>query len=154
MKKKYNRKVKEAKEKLLSYTDKLVKIKDNKKEKTSYKEKTKQAEEEKKLYSEKVKKYQEIQKLNKEAKLWLTSRFPDAIYIDIKGLCKVVDRAEIKDNDYSLTPGRYVGVVDQIDEDFDYKSAMAKIKDELKFLNVEANELAEKIQTNLNELGL
>ena len=45
---------------------------------------------------------------------WLTSRFPYGEYDDILGLCKVVNRAEISDNDYSLTPGRYVGVVDQM----------------------------------------
>ena len=85
---------------------------------------------------------------------WLTSRFPDGEYTDVKGLCKLVDRAEIKDNGYSLTPGRYVGVVDQIDHNFDYKGSMEDIKQELKQLNTEANTLAEQIHTNLDELGL
>lgn len=85
---------------------------------------------------------------------WLTSRFPDGVYADVKGLCKVVNQSEIAENDYSLTPGRYVGVVDQIDEDFDYKSAMADIKKELSDLNDEANYLSQQIQTNLNELDL
>ena len=85
---------------------------------------------------------------------WLKSRFPDGIYTDVKGLCKVVNQAEIAENDYSLTPGRYVGVEDQIDEDFDYQSAMTSIKSELKDLNTEANDLAQQIQTNLDELGL
>ena len=85
---------------------------------------------------------------------WLTSRFPDGIYADVKGLCKVVKRAEIAENDYSLTPGRYVGVVDQIDEDFDYKAEMGIIKNELQELNAEANKLAQQIQNNLEELGL
>jgi type I restriction enzyme M protein len=85
---------------------------------------------------------------------WLTSRFPDAKYVDILGLCKISNRAEIADNDYSLTPGRYVGVEDQIDHDFDYEREMGIIKQELNELNAEAVELAEQIQTNLNELGL
>ena len=85
---------------------------------------------------------------------WLTSRFPDGKYVDIEGLCKITNRAEIADNDYSLTPGRYVGVEDQIDYDFDYESEMGIIKDELQELNTEANILAAQIQTNLNELGL
>ena len=80
---------------------------------------------------------------------WLTSRFPDGEYVDILGLCKVVNRAEIADNDYSLTPGRYVGVEDQIDHDFDYETEMGIIKEELKELNAEANVLADQIQTNL-----
>ena len=85
---------------------------------------------------------------------WLTSRFPNGEYVDILGLCKIAYRAEIADNDYSLTPGRYVGVVDQIDHDFDYETEMGIIKEDLEELNAEANVLAQKIQTNLNELGL
>ncbi|MFH6767525.1 class I SAM-dependent DNA methyltransferase [Gaetbulibacter aquiaggeris] len=85
---------------------------------------------------------------------WLTSRFPDGDYADVLGLCKVVNRAEIEANDYSLTPGRYVGIVDQIDHDFDYEIEMGIIKDELKILNEEANMLAAQIQTNLEGIGL
>ena len=69
-------------------------------------------------------------------------------------MCKVVSQSEIAENDYSLTPGRYVGVVDQLDKEFDYKSAMANIKKELGELNDEANDLAQQIQINLDELGL
>lgn len=90
---------------------------------------------------------------NKEA-YWLVSRFPNSEYADIAGLCKVVDKTEIANNDYSLTAGRYVGVAPQIDEDFDYEERMAEIKIELQSLNDEAVGLAEQIQLNLNELGL
>jgi type I restriction enzyme M protein len=40
---------------------------------------------------------------------WLLSRFPDAKLVDVAGLVKLVDRAELEANDWSLTPGRYVG---------------------------------------------
>ena len=69
-------------------------------------------------------------------------------------MCKVVNRQEIAQNDYSLTAGRYVGVAPQIDEDFDYEERMAEIKVELQGLNEEAVGLAEQIQLNLNEMGL
>jgi type I restriction enzyme M protein len=85
---------------------------------------------------------------------WLTSRFPDGEYVDILGLCKIANRAEIADNDYSLTPGRYVGVEDQINHDFDYESEMGIIKEELKKLNKDASGLATQIQSNLEDLGL
>ena len=62
-------------------------------------------------------------------------------------------REDIAANDYSLTPGRYVGVASQIDEDFDYEERMAEIKVELQGLNEEAVELAQVIQENLKELG-
>ena len=98
-----------------------------------------------------------IDKYQKEEKSeeleWLTSRFPDGVYLDVKGLCKVVIQSELAENDYSLTPGRYVGVDDQIEEDFDYKSAMANIKKELNDLNDEADYLAHQILTKLEDLG-
>lgn len=90
---------------------------------------------------------------NKESH-WLLDRFPEGIYKDNAGLCKVVNREEIAKNDYSLTAGRYVGVAPQIDEDFDYETRMAEIKLELQSLNEEAITFAEQIQINLNELGL
>ena len=46
---------------------------------------------------------------------WLQERFPNAEYEDVTGLCKLANLKDIKDQDYSLNPGRYVGVV--IEED-------------------------------------
>lgn len=46
---------------------------------------------------------------------WLQERFPDAAYEDVTGLCKLATLAEVKEQDWSLNPGRYVGVV--IEED-------------------------------------
>ena len=85
---------------------------------------------------------------------WLTSRFADGEYVDVLGLCKIADRTEIADNDYSLTPGRYVGVEDQMDHDFDYVTEMGVIKNELQELNTDSSRLAKQIQINLKELGL
>ena len=86
--------------------------------------------------------------------LWLQKRFPDAELRDVKGLVKLVDHAELKDNDWSLTPGRYVGVAPEEDgEDFDFKGVLADIHLELKGLNEEAAILAAKIQKHFEELG-
>lgn len=42
---------------------------------------------------------------------WLQSRFPDALYTDVVGLCKVAEKTEYaEEQDYSLNAGRYVGV--------------------------------------------
>tara|TARA_R110001583_G_scaffold132142_2_gene284094 strand:+ start:57687 stop:59813 length:2127 start_codon:yes stop_codon:yes gene_type:complete len=46
---------------------------------------------------------------------WLQERFPKAAYEDVTGLCKLASREEIAEQDWSLNPGRYVGVV--IEED-------------------------------------
>ncbi len=73
--------------------------------------------------------------------------FPDNKYLDVEGLCKIADLEEIKENDYSLTPGRYVGYSIKIDEDFDYKARMNEIHSELATLNTEANDLMTQIQS-------
>ena len=42
---------------------------------------------------------------------WLQSRFPEAKYADVVGLCKLADKAEyVEEQDYSLNASRYVGV--------------------------------------------
>jgi len=72
--------------------------------------------------------------------------FPDGRYADVEGLCKIVDLAEVAENDYSLTPGRYVGYSIEVDEDFDYQNRLREIRSELAGLNTDANELMELIQ--------
>lgn len=76
---------------------------------------------------------------------WLKDSFPNGEYEDIEGLCKVVSLAEIEENDWSLTPGRYVGYSIEIDENFDYGSRLGEIHSELNTLNNEANELMQQI---------
>ena len=85
----------------------------------------------------------------------LISRFPDGKLVDVEGLVKLVDREEIEENDWSLTPGRYVGVApEEEDEDFDFEEAMRNIHVELADLNNESTELAATIQKNFEELGV
>lgn len=85
---------------------------------------------------------------------WLTERFPEAILRDVEGLVKLVGRAEIEANDWSLTPGRYVGVTpEEEDEDFDFEETLREIHVELEDLNAEAVQLAATIRRNFEELG-
>ncbi|MBU4316222.1 MAG: type I restriction-modification system subunit M [Proteobacteria bacterium] len=86
---------------------------------------------------------------------WLTQRFPEARLKDVEGLVKLVDQKEIKANDWSLTPGRYVGVApEEVDEDFDFEETMRDIHVELEDLNAEAVKLAAIIKKNFEELGI
>jgi type I restriction enzyme M protein len=85
---------------------------------------------------------------------WLQERFPDAALRDVEGLVKLVDRAAIEAYDWSLTPGRYVGVApEEQDEDFDFEEALRAIHIDLTGLNEEAAELAARIARNFEELG-
>jgi type I restriction enzyme M protein len=86
---------------------------------------------------------------------WLQERFPKAEMQDVAGLCKVVNRADIETADWSLTPGRYVGVAPaEVDEDFDFEQTLRDIHVELADLNREAVELAAKIAANFEGLGV
>ena len=86
---------------------------------------------------------------------WLQSRFPEAKYADVEGLVKLVDRKELAKNDWSLTPGRYVGVAPpEDDEDFDFEEALREIHVELADLNNEAGRLAKLIQQNFEGLAI
>jgi type I restriction enzyme M protein len=125
-------------------------LRKNKDWKANVLDKLKEMESDFSVYSHSI---DQILYFNKEAN-WLLSRFSNGEYADVAGLCKVVSKAEIAQNDYSLTAGRYVGVAPQIDEDFDYEERMSEIKVELRSLNEEAIGLAEQIQLNLTELGL
>lgn len=87
---------------------------------------------------------------NTEALAWLEERFPDGIYNDVTGLCKVakLDGEDgIRDQDYSLNAGRYVGVVIEDDgmTEAEFKAEMVKLDDELRTLGKEARELEKAI---------
>ena len=85
---------------------------------------------------------------------WLVERFPEEKLRDVEGLVKLMDKAELKENDWSLTPGRYVGVApEEEDPDFDFGETMRTIHAELENLNIQATDLAKKINKNFRMLG-
>ena len=86
---------------------------------------------------------------------WLQEQFPDAELHDVEGLVRQVSVEEIARNDWSLMPGRYVGVAPEVvDEDFDFEQTIRDIHIEIQDLNAEAVELAVKIARNFEELGV
>ena len=82
---------------------------------------------------------------------WLNERFPNGVYEDVTGLCKAATLAEIEEQDYSLNPGRYVGVV--IEEDGlteeEFLSEMKGRHTSLNVLNEKAHDLENLIDENL-----
>ena len=86
---------------------------------------------------------------------WLQERFPRAEYEDVTGLCKLAGRDEVKEQDYSLNPGRYVGVVIEEDgkTDEEFIEEMLSIQNELDMLNQNAQGLGEVISHNLKQLA-
>jgi type I restriction enzyme M protein len=86
---------------------------------------------------------------------WLQERFPKAEYDDVIGLCKLASRAEIKEEEYSLNPGRYVGVV--IEEDGkteeEFFEGLLQFNDEFEERNRDASALQAIIVKNLRVLA-
>ena len=80
---------------------------------------------------------------------FLSTKFPDAEYIDVPGLCKVATIAEIEAQGWSLNPGRYVGVAEQAADDFDFTERFTQLSEELEVLNAEAHQLEERISENV-----
>ena len=85
---------------------------------------------------------------------WLYEKFGEGEYQDIPGLCKVATREEIKEKNYSLTPGAYVGVAAVADDGVDFAQRMAEIHAELLTLQAESNTLMQTISENMKEMGL
>jgi type I restriction enzyme M protein len=86
---------------------------------------------------------------------WLLSRYPQGLYADVPGLCKAVSREVIADNDYSLSPGRYVGVALGGKDEDDGEAFVARMKEihsELAELNEKAAGLATSVQDSFSEL--
>jgi len=87
--------------------------------------------------------------------VWLQSRFPDAVYMDITGLCKVADKTEYAgEQDYSLNAGRYVGVEidgNEISEQCFFK-LLKENSDSFKLLSKQASIIENLILENLTQI--
>ena len=84
----------------------------------------------------------------------MQQRFPQARYEDVTGLCKLATSEEVKEQDYSLNAGRYVGVV--IEEDGrteeEFLEFLNDSKESLLELNNKSEVLNDSILKNLKEI--
>lgn len=70
-------------------------------------------------------------------------------YADVAGLCKIATLDEIEKNSRSLNPGRYAGVANNDDADFDFQATMSALHEEFQVLTSESHELEKKIVENI-----
>ena len=75
----------------------------------------------------------------------LSERFPDGIYTDVPGLCKVATLAEIEAQGWSLNPGRYTGTAATADDGENFVEKLAGLYDEFTRLSDEADVLRAKV---------
>ncbi|MDP7221969.1 MAG: class I SAM-dependent DNA methyltransferase [Alphaproteobacteria bacterium] len=69
-------------------------------------------------------------------------------YEDIKGFCMSASVDDVRDKDYVLTPGRYVGLEDS-EDDFDFAERFSSLQEELKNQIAEEQDLNARILENL-----
>jgi type I restriction enzyme M protein len=82
----------------------------------------------------------------------LALHFPNGVYQDVAGLCKVATLANIEAQGWSLNPGRYVGVQAKAADEFVFAERLEELNEELETLNAEARELEERIAENVAKL--
>ena len=71
-------------------------------------------------------------------------------YMDEPGFCKSVDTETLKNNDYLLLPGRYVGLIEKAKND---DNRIEQIIEQIKQDQLESAELDKKLNDVLGELG-
>jgi type I restriction enzyme M protein len=79
-------------------------------------------------------------------------RNPDGNYEDVKGFCNATPVEKVKELDYVLTPGRYVGLADE-EDDFDFKERFTTLKAEFEEQLNEEAELNKRISDNLAKIN-
>ena len=80
-------------------------------------------------------------------------RNPEGDYEDIKGFCKSATIERVKELDYVLTPGRYVGLPDD-EDDFDFSERFARLKAKFEEQLKEEERLNEMILENLAKVKI
>ncbi|SPY29174.1 Type I restriction-modification system methyltransferase subunit [Photobacterium damselae] len=85
---------------------------------------------------------------------WKTGAEVNGIaYEDQAGFCKSATIEEITKHDFVLTPGRYVGATEELDDGIPFGEKMATLTAKLGEQFVESANLETKIKANLMELG-
>ncbi len=80
-------------------------------------------------------------------------RNPNGDYEDIKGFCNAAPIERVKELDYVLTPGRYVGLAEE-EDDFDFAERFNSLKAEFESQLKEEAELNQRILENLAKVKI
>lgn len=93
------------------------------------------------------------EEIDKIASTYHAYRGENRQYKDIPGFCKEATLEDIRENDYILTPGRYVGF-EEVEEDFEvFEEKMKKLTKKLSESFEESKKLEEEIRKNLKSIG-
>jgi len=78
----------------------------------------------------------------------------DENYEDEKGFCKSAGLSDIEKHSFVLTPGRYVGIPDEVDDGIPYEEKVKKIEMKLASQINKEQELNDKIKEQLAKVGI
>ena len=93
---------------------------------------------------------EDIQKIASTYHNW---RNPEGNYEDVKGFCNSAHIDRVRELDYVLTPGRYVGLPDD-EDDFDFEERFTKLKAEFEAELKEEERLNALILENLRKVKI
>lgn len=74
-------------------------------------------------------------------------------YQDVQGFCKAAQIEEIREHEYILTPGRYVGIEETEADDEPFEEKMTRLTEELAEMFAKSHHLEEEIKQRLGAIG-
>jgi len=74
-------------------------------------------------------------------------------YEDVTGFCKSAKLEEVEKNNFILTPGRYVGIQEEAEDDEVFEEKMKRLTSELSKQMEEGQKLDQEIKKNLESIG-
>lgn len=80
-------------------------------------------------------------------------RKKDGNYEDVKGFCKSADIQEITKHNFVMTPGRYVGILEEEDDGVPFEEKMKELTTKLKEQMEEEKRLDEEIKKQFSNIG-
>ena len=96
---------------------------------------------------------EDIAKIADTFRAWRgTESAGDKVYEDEAGFCYSATLEEIKEADYALTPGRYVGIAEEEDDGEPIEEKISRLKTELFAQLDESEKLGERVRLLLGEL--
>jgi type I restriction enzyme M protein len=95
---------------------------------------------------------EDIQKIARTFHAWRGQKEAGE-YEDIKGFCKSATLEEVREHEYILTPGRYVGIEESEEDGEAFEDKMARLTSELAEQFAKSRELEEEIRKNLRGIG-
>ena len=94
---------------------------------------------------------EDIQKVATTYHAWRGTN--DETYDDIAGFCKAAKLEEVREHDYILTPGRYVGLEEAEDDGEPFDEKMERLTKELAAQFKESKKLEDQIREALGGIG-